>query len=1714
MPGGLPWITFRLRMSLWFIGFRFGEATHPGPSSVGSSVTLAVVNPTTILDKEWQMNQVGADVLIASETSANARVQQIMSHRFRGLGFSCLWGHPTETRHHTTIGKAMLRSYALGVAAFSKLPCRPAVQPLPDHMSMSCRISECFVRLHCVEIKIISVYGVPRCLPEAAQRNNLLLAWAYQRATVSCVPALVAGDFNTCPTDLPAWQAFQGLGWVELGAFAAQVHDIHLPCTCKGATRFDTFLLPPSLFQYFSSADVLTDDHLFDSHAPMRLHLRLPGRSPPKWLWPMPRSFQGLLLDETSAEPSYAEVSCPLQAVFADSTPESSPGDKLRLWSVAVEEAVSSALRKEHLDSPGKQCLRGLPRAFTGRCKATQRVQATPATLPRKGRQGDPEPFAEDTSVLGRQRLRQLRRLTTYGQGLARHLRGDFRGPKCLDGWPISLDKEWAAISRASGYGRSFATWVLQWPCFSHFPLQRPSKDFVEDLVSFVRFDVEAVQKQVVATKCRLFKFQLQVDAKEFGGSRSFVRVRAPEKPPFTCVLVQSSQPATVVERHSHQHVTFTVPDPSRFELLSQASFAQVHGQVTQVRGNCISLLFSSEDDIVLPARGLLSRSRHDTSWKGVVGSLMEFWSPIWNRDSPSASQDIEEWPQYRSLVHMLRSPCPELQVDMLDTEAWVHVARKLSPSKATGPCGWHNKDLRMLPRAAIADLATIMAGYLSLGFPEDVMRARVAVLSKVLTPDSASQARPITILSCLYRLWARVLCTQVLATWSFRLPSSIVGCLKGRSALDLSYSVQALVEESLLSAADLSGFCLDLRKAFNYLPRAPLADLMKRLGIPSEIVDCWCHSLARVQRAFQIGGSLGPPLGSRTGAPEGDPVSVLGMIAVCWLFVSLLQDIVEPKAYVDNLSWTSDAPDNHAPALLVLQDFVDSLALQIDWQKTYQWATSPVSHQWWTDIGAAFLPQQHGLHLVKHVKELGSYYQFSKRGSAKPFQDRLLDAQLRLQKLASDPQGATVRAKVVQCGVWPFLFFGTEGLLPSLTSIGHIRSSAARAVVGPHHTMSPHAALSLLPSIQDPEVFLLCHHVSQLKRAFNHAPEAAELIWRRLLGENLRPRQVCGPAGALQALLHRNGWTVSSSGCFKGPLHCRFDIHCNSMKQIRAAIQLAWADTVQDQLVRRNGLASAPPPHVHLTQQVLAQFKPWENKFLYRHFCGAFMSGAEKQTWSRMDCDACSLCGQLDTKAHRIFSCPVLEPQRRPHLNCLEQVQAHHGHWVHLPYVSWPFEASVLQLLVSQLRLPALAAPFQGASATIFTDASALHTSCPSARLTAWAAVVGSCPTEACELMPPDMAPDKLVQTFAVIAQGCTPGQQTVPRAELTAIVWVSRWLSLTPHVRATVYSDCQPAIDLWTKWVSSGWSAVCNCANADLLRDCPRPPDFQLRKIKAHRSPAEIRSLSPWHQWLAAGNTAADETAKAARAAIAPALLDMAQTVADHCAHEQHLLVSFCRALLDLGVLEVQQRKASAASLTAASLTTDLTLNGFLERVRQRQAPALRYLPFPAAWEEDWSSWKFGLAYGQKLLAWLQSLIWPMQPVPAAAHWQVTYVELLLHFCVWTSTMPVVENVFSPGNYWSLPAAHAQLQHVNLRMLVTVFRASLMKLPKVVGFPVLPCVDLKQVEYAKVLNLSGQCPGLAERPFLPGMAWIDTLEGLATSEHVVHYLLQMPWT
>ena len=874
-------------------------------------------------------------------------------------------------------------------------------------------------------------------------------------------------------------------------------------------------------------------------------------------------------------------------------------------------------------------------------------------------------------------------------------------------------------------------------------------------------------------------------------------------------------------------------------------------------------------------------------------------------------------------------------------------------------------------------------------------------------------------------------------------------------------------------------------------------------------------NTVQEVSRSFQIHGSLSPALPSTTGAPEGDPTSVLGMIAVCWLFVELLQGVVSPKAYVDNLSWSSDDPENHAPALLILEDFRQALSLEIDWQKTYQWATTAVSRDWWHNIGADFLPSQ--ACLVQHVKELGSYFQFTRRASRGPFQQRVQEALQRLSKLGSDPQGLPIKAQAVQGGVWPFLFFGTEGIAPSITTVHALRGAASRAIIGNYHTLSPFAAMCFLQGAQDPEVFLLCHHVSQLRRALVTSPETAAGLLRRLSGPLIPQRAVCGPAGALQVLLHRNDWTVQADGLFRGPLHCQFNLHATSAKQVRNMFQLAWGCHVQDKIQHRNGLSEAPVPHAHLSASVLGGFRPWEQEFLSRSMCGGLMSGAERNTWSRDSTDLCPLCQELDTRSHRIFRCPALQEKRGPHQELLEAVQQQFPHWAHMPYVSWPFEASVLQLFLAKLCLPDLAAPSIDRKLVLFTDASAIHTACPTARVTAWAVVRGQLPPSAPDLTADDLSPASLLARFSVLGQGCTPGPQTVPRAELAALVWAGTWADQNPACQVTVFSDCQPALDLWHRWLRMGWEQVRGFANADLLRNVPRPRSVQARKIKAHQSTTEIARAPVWEQWLAAGNEAADAAAKQACRDLPPAVRSMADQVALQCQHQQKLLRQFFRAILDMGVLEASKRRQEArhqherqtAQLAAASNLSDL-----LSRFRTWQVPPSGILSIPEAWEENWASWPFGLHYGRLLLEWLQNLRWHAQPAAPSDTWEVSYLEMMLSFSVAAAVPPLVENVFRPGTYWPLPQAKLQLQHVSLRQVVSCFRAALLQLGKLLGRPIFPCAEIKDVAYLRLLNRTAPNIGLAARPFLPGGGWVALLEQLALSECAVEFLAGVSWS
>ena len=119
----------------------------------------------------------------------------------------------------------------------------------------------------------------------------------------------------------------------------------------------------------------------------------------------------------------------------------------------------------------------------------------------------------------------------------------------------------------------------------------------------------------------------------------------------------------------------------------------------------------------------------------------------------------------------------------------------------------------------------------------------------------------------------------------------------------------------------------LDLVKAFNRLPRAPVLAAAKHIGVPEGLVRVWGDYLTDLRRSFRIHGLVGESLSSTTGFPEGCGLSVVAMLLVAWTYDRDVVDAMDqPQAvdvegesgvmlFADNFETYSTDPNGHDPS-------------------------------------------------------------------------------------------------------------------------------------------------------------------------------------------------------------------------------------------------------------------------------------------------------------------------------------------------------------------------------------------------------------------------------------------------------------------------------------------------------------------------------------------------------------------------------------------------------------------------------------------------------------------------------------------------------------------------------------------------------------------------------------------------------------------------------
>ena len=966
------------------------------------------------------------------------------------------------------------------------------------------------------------------------------------------------------------------------------------------------------------------------------------------------------------------------------------------------------------------------------------------------------------------------------------------------------------------------------------------------------------------------------------------------------------------------------------------------------------------------------------------------FWSQIWQRDGADASGDLREWSDFCRIIEGHDIPRLQISVQSSNPSLWAEAIRRMPVQKATGICGWAPSDLKLLPPEAVEILRLIFHKAVSFGLPPHLLRARVCVLAKTAKPESIQQSRPITIFSTLYRLWSSVLTRQVLRQWKPLFPQTVAGSMPQRSCRDLSYRQQQRIEASLLDGTRLLGASVDLVKCFNQIPWQPAVAMAGHVGAPPAELRFWTDCLRKMRRHSSFLGDLSEGLCCQNGAPEGDPFSVAIMAALCYFAIHIADSPgLTSDTYVDNWAWSASRPEPLCSGLPTAFDFLHSLSIPVDWSKSYCWATQRADRKWWMGQGQEVFPTTVTIECVNAAKDLGVAYCYDRRPHACLRDRKLEGTHQRLDRLRDQPRPVAVKASMVQRGVWPEIFYGCEGCTMPVAQIDALRGHAARAIVGQYRILSPHLALgALTSSVQDPQQYIAEKQLLALRRATVVDPETALAIVQVASCAGC-PKRSYGPATALAITLHRLDVSLCDEGCVKGPDNTRLWLHACRKQEIKDLVQRAWARKVSAAVSHRNGLSNVPPPLPGTTGRLFADLPGLEQAVIARHVVGGFCSAAGRSRWADDEEPECPLCGAYQTKYHKLLQCPATSHVLEPVRELVEYALDRWPHWVHGPFALEPPDLEVNRLIFATRKLPtalplpnSMDIPGSRGFLRMFTDGSCCHPTMRLASRAGFAVVVDTSTTDAeiPLLMQQWRQNRQLPQCFRVHQLGLVPGEQSIHRAEICAIIQASK-LARLYDCPAEVWTDSQVAIDEWNRLESDAlplWP--------DLAHELGKVHSSNIRlcKVAAH---ANLDRLWGFPQWCCAGNTVADLAAKSTLTRDFELVIEASNSTAEFLSDQQDALLVFwkylCRLSLEenallkelqTGTVEIPERETDqAASVTVHRTAATSVASWLLQQATGGENWQLPPPPRDVLLACSWPPW-----FTVPLWQWTRGLRW----------------------------------------------------------------------------------------------------------------------------------------
>ena len=144
---------------------------------------------------------------------------------------------------------------------------------------------------------------------------------------------------------------------------------------------------------------------------------------------------------------------------------------------------------------------------------------------------------------------------------------------------------------------------------------------------------------------------------------------------------------------------------------------------------------------------------------------------------------------------------------------------------------------------------------------------------------------RSLTVLSMVYRLWARTRLWEVMRWQEAWVHPRAYGFRRAWGAVDAATVTQVLLELARLKGWRLDGLSLDYVKCFDLIPQAAMLRIARELGMDDGVLRALAAMYRQLRRAFRLAGALGAWWQATNGILQGCPLSVIliNLLTTVW---------------------------------------------------------------------------------------------------------------------------------------------------------------------------------------------------------------------------------------------------------------------------------------------------------------------------------------------------------------------------------------------------------------------------------------------------------------------------------------------------------------------------------------------------------------------------------------------------------------------------------------------------------------------------------------------------------------------------------------------------------------------------------------------------------------------------------------------------------------